>query len=124
MQTVQQLRKVCVDIATQMNSTTDHAAALQTASSKLETLYFDKKPTQVWYLLEVAYSLLMPAHAAMVDDIWEFQVLSVYLNTKFVQQYSCKIQYYESKKLPKNMTSQCSAQRLNHSIYFVSAEQI
>jgi len=74
MQTVQLLRKVCAEIATHMNAATDREAALQTAGSKLETLYFDQKPTQAWYLLEVAYSLLMPAHASMMEDIWEFQV--------------------------------------------------
>jgi len=74
MQTVQQLRKVCVEAASQINAAADRMAALQATGSKLEALYFDKKPTQVWYLLEVAYSLLMPAHASMMEEIWEFQV--------------------------------------------------
>jgi len=74
MQTVQLLRKVCAEAATHINSATDRSAALQAAGSKLETLFFEQKPTQVWYLLEVAYSLLMPAHASMMEDIWEFQV--------------------------------------------------
>ena len=74
MQTVQRLRKVCAEIVTHVNAAADRAAALQSASSKLEALFFEQKPTQVWYLLEVAYSLLMPAHASMIEEIWEFQV--------------------------------------------------
>jgi len=74
MQTVQLLRKVCAEVATHINAAADRLAALQAAGSKLEALYFDQKPTQIWYLLEVAYSLLMPAHASMMEEIWEFQV--------------------------------------------------
>jgi len=74
MQTVQQLRKVCAEVVTQINSSADRSAAVQATGGKLDTLFFDQKPTQVWYLLEVAYSLLMPAHASMMEEIWEFQV--------------------------------------------------
>ena len=74
MQTVQLLRKVCAEVTANINGAADRTAALQAASSKLDTLFFEQKPTQVWYLLEVAYSLLMPAHASMMDEIWEFQV--------------------------------------------------
>jgi len=71
MQTVQLLRKVCADASVHITTaTTDHDAA----ASKLETLFFDQKPTQVWYLLEVAYSLLMPAGASVLHEVWEFQV--------------------------------------------------
>jgi len=74
MQTVQLLRKVCAEVAAHINASTDHSTALQAAGSKLETLYFEQKPTQVWYLLEVAYSLLMPAQVSMMEEIWDFQV--------------------------------------------------
>jgi len=74
MQTVQLLRKVCAEIVTHISSSSDRSAALQATGSKLETLFFDQKPTQVWYLLEVAYLLLMPAHASVMDEMWEFQV--------------------------------------------------
>jgi len=74
MQTVQRLRTVCAEVVGHINAATDRSAALQAAGSKLETLYFEQKPTQVWYLLEVAYSLLMPAHASMMEEIWDFQV--------------------------------------------------
>ena len=74
MQTVQLLRKVCAEVTAHINGAADRTAALQAASSKLDTLFFEQKPTQVWYLLEVAYSLLMPAHASMIEEIWEFQV--------------------------------------------------
>jgi len=74
MQTVQLLRKVCAEVTANINGAADRTAALQAASSKLDTLFFEQKPTQVWYLLEVAYSLLMPAHASMMEEIWEFQV--------------------------------------------------
>jgi len=74
MQTVQLLRRVCAEVATHINDATDRSAALQAAGSKLDSLYFDQKPTQVWYLLEVAYSLLMPANTSMMEELWEFQV--------------------------------------------------
>jgi len=74
MQTVQRLRNTCTDVSTHINAATDRSAALQAGGSKLEMLYFDQKPTQVWYLLEVAYSLLMPAHASVMEETWDFQV--------------------------------------------------
>jgi len=74
MRTVQLLRQVCAEAAAQINSATDRTAAVQAIGSKLEMLYFDQKPTQVWYLLEVTYSLLMPAHTSMMEELWEFQV--------------------------------------------------
>jgi len=74
MQTVQLLRRVCAEISTHINAAADRSAALQAAGSKLEALYFDQKPTQVWYFLEVAYSLLMPAHTSMMEELFEFQV--------------------------------------------------
>jgi len=74
LQTVQQLRTVSSEVAAHISAAADRSAALQSGGSKLETLFFDQKPTQVWYLLEVAYSLLMPAHAPVMEDIWDFQV--------------------------------------------------
>ena len=73
-QTVDTLRKVTAELAVQAASVTDRSTLSPSLVSKLESLFFDQKPTQVWYYLEVAYALLMPAQASVTEDVWEFQV--------------------------------------------------
>ena len=74
LQTVDILRKVSADIAAQATAVLDRSTLSPSLLAKLESLFFDAKPTQVWYFLEVAYTLLMPASAAVTEEVWEFQV--------------------------------------------------
>jgi hypothetical protein len=73
-QTVDALRKVTAELAAQTAGVDDRSVVLPSLVSKLESLFFDQKPTQVWYYLEVAYALLMPASPSVADEVWEFQV--------------------------------------------------
>jgi len=81
MQTVDILRKVSADIAAQAAAVLDRSTLSPSLLAKLESLFFDPKPTQVWYFLEVAYTLLMPASAAVTEEVWEFQVRTLFFKT-------------------------------------------
>ena len=74
LQIIDTLRKVCAEVATPVTHVTDRSAVPLTLPSKLESLFFDQTPTQVWYYLEVAYALLMPAHTSMSEEVFDFQV--------------------------------------------------
>ncbi|XP_077003331.1 ubiquitin carboxyl-terminal hydrolase 9X-like isoform X2 [Tamandua tetradactyla] len=63
--TIGKLRTICLD----------HAKLGESSlSPSLDSLFFGSSASQVLYLTEVVYALLMPAAASLADDSYEFQL--------------------------------------------------
>lgn len=65
---VEKLRTICSEAAA------GHPDKPTAPSAKLEVLLFGSQPSQVLYILEVVYALLMPAYHHNSEDTWYFQV--------------------------------------------------
>jgi hypothetical protein len=80
---VESLRKICAEVALQATTGADRSPTSGNVPTKLDSVFFNQKSTQIWYSLEVTYALLMPAYNTVSEEVCEFQVSLEYKTWKW-----------------------------------------